>query len=480
MNAETVRLPPHSFEAEQSLIGSVLIDPAAFDHVSFLNADDFYIVKHGWVWDVLCALRDRGDGIDYLTVCNELESCGRLDEVGGGVFISHLSGVVPTAIHVETYARIVKEKAARRDLLGTASDLAQIAYDEKPDLLNSDLVGRALTRFTKFSDNGHGEPDKDSGRFLVHWAAEALEPQPPIDWVIENLLSAGSVALFAGEGGSKKTWTLLDLAVCVALGQKWLDFPTRTGLALIVDEESGRHRMNRRLGDVLRGHSADETTPVGHISLAGLDMTSSQDVEQLSAAVIGSGARLVIIDALVDILGGCDENSASEIAPVFHALREIAEQAQCAVILIDHMNRMGDYRGSSAKKGACDLLVLVTTDGANIKFEIVKARDIEPIKFAGMANFFADSFYMSPAQATEKAERFSKSESYVLRYLNAHGQSPLSDILNNADACTAAAAKSAIYSLAHRSKIARVDGGGPGAAAQYSLIQEDKSFNEKD
>jgi replicative DNA helicase len=128
---QTVRMAPHSVEAEEAVLDSILIDPEAIFRVSpLLHADDFFVVKKGWVWEALFALHERHEPIDFLTVCHELEARDQLDEISGAAYVSRLVDVVPTAIHVEGYARIVERASLRRKLLGAASDIARFAYDE--------------------------------------------------------------------------------------------------------------------------------------------------------------------------------------------------------------------------------------------------------------------------------------------------------------------------------------------------------------
>ena len=116
--AESIRMAPHNVEAEEAVLGSVLIDPETIFRLSpFLKTQDFFIVKNGWVWDVFMALHERREPIDFLTVCNELEARGQLAEVGGSAYISHLINVVPTAIHAEGYGRIVERTSLRRRLV---------------------------------------------------------------------------------------------------------------------------------------------------------------------------------------------------------------------------------------------------------------------------------------------------------------------------------------------------------------------------
>src|SRR5512142_1907431 len=91
------RMPPHSVEAEEAVLGSILIDPEAIYRVSgFLKAEDFYIVKNQWVWEAGLALHERREPIDFVTLTRELEARGQLAEIGGPAYISQLINGVPT------------------------------------------------------------------------------------------------------------------------------------------------------------------------------------------------------------------------------------------------------------------------------------------------------------------------------------------------------------------------------------------------
>lgn len=129
-----IRMAPHSLEAEEAVIGSVLIDPETLYRVPFLSANDFFLVKHQWIWSALLALNERRAPVDFVTVCEELNRRGQLTDVGGQAYISHLINTVPTAIHAEGYGCIVQETSIRRKLLQAASDIAQLAYEEAEDV----------------------------------------------------------------------------------------------------------------------------------------------------------------------------------------------------------------------------------------------------------------------------------------------------------------------------------------------------------
>jgi len=126
-----VPLIPHSREAEEALIGSILINPEAYyDVAPFLRADDFYIQRNGWIWEIFVRLHERRVPIDFVTVTEELDQLGRLAEVGGPAYLTALINNVPTSLHAEAYGHIVEENSLRRRMLTAANDIAKLAYQE--------------------------------------------------------------------------------------------------------------------------------------------------------------------------------------------------------------------------------------------------------------------------------------------------------------------------------------------------------------
>ncbi|HOU11732.1 MAG TPA: replicative DNA helicase [Anaerolineae bacterium] len=123
---------PHNIEAEEAVLGALLIDPEGiFRVLPFLRADDFYLQKHRWIYEAIIRIHDRRDPIDFLTLTTDLEQREQLEAVGGAVYISQLINAVPSAISIESYGRLVEQTAVRRRLLDAVSDIARLAYDEK-------------------------------------------------------------------------------------------------------------------------------------------------------------------------------------------------------------------------------------------------------------------------------------------------------------------------------------------------------------
>lgn len=301
-------------------------------------------------------------------------------------------------------------------------------------------------------------------RYKILTAFDVLLPQPPIDWVVDGLISAGSLNIFFGEGGSKKTWALLDMGVCVAHGAKWLGMQSKPSNVLIIDEESGKRRISQRISKVLCGHGADDKTPIYCVSLAGFDFGEPNDIGELYNLIDSTKAGLVIIDALADVMPGKDENSVKDVQPIFLSLRKIAEETQAAIVIIHHSNKNGGYRGSTAIKGALDLLVNVESKTGNdeINFKTEKARDTAPRDFVAIAEFMDNAFKLKETEIMSFSGAFTKAERFVIDYLTEHGESSSLEITQSIDPQVDPAPKSvknAISSLKSKGEIYRIDTG---------------------
>jgi len=129
------QIVPHSREAEEAVIGAILINPEAYyDVAEFLQGEDFYIHRHRWIWNAFNRLHETRSPIDFLTVTEELNQQGQLAEVGGPAFLTTLINNVPSSLHAAAYGRIIEETAVRRGMLEAANRIAKLAYDEESGL----------------------------------------------------------------------------------------------------------------------------------------------------------------------------------------------------------------------------------------------------------------------------------------------------------------------------------------------------------
>ncbi len=122
---------PHSREAEEAVLGSVMINPESYyDVAQFLQGDDFYIVRNRWIWEAFTRLHERRNPIDILTVSEELDRVNQLGDIGGPAYLTALVNQVPSSLHAEAYGHIIEHSAIRRRMLTAANEIATLAYDQ--------------------------------------------------------------------------------------------------------------------------------------------------------------------------------------------------------------------------------------------------------------------------------------------------------------------------------------------------------------
>ncbi len=123
---------PYSQEAEEATIGAILVNSVMYFAVAaFLKADDFFILRHRYIWESLSRLHERGEPIDYLTVTQELKDTGRLSEIGGPAYLTQLVNSTPTSVHAEVYGRLVERAAVRRRLMAASDEIKSLALNEE-------------------------------------------------------------------------------------------------------------------------------------------------------------------------------------------------------------------------------------------------------------------------------------------------------------------------------------------------------------
>jgi hypothetical protein len=439
---------PFNRETEQATLGDVLINPPCFTSLRcFLAPGDFYIHRHGWIWQAFCNLADRQEAIDVLTVSNELQKIGQFEEMGGDAFITALLNATPTSLNSDSHAHQVKADSTRRKSVEWANEIATKAND--PGIPPE----RLIQRFAEIAQEATGTSQQI---YNVRTVADALEPSPPRKYLVENLIHEKSITVLYGDGGVKKTWASIFLGACVATGQVWGNFSTEKTRVLFIDEENGESEMKIRVAMCARGTLAIpvESVDLRYISLAAFHLDDPQSEATLTNVILAQAAGLVIFDALADLMIG-DENTKQDTQPVFNALRRIAEKTGVAILLIHHANKTGGFRGSSVVKDAPDILIQAESDPESpfINFKTEKNRQGKPSRWTMFATWTGDSFYLSAAEAKEKP--MGRGEEFVMSFLKKNGASDKDAICGSAIDCSSDTARRAIYSLIDEGKILR-------------------------
>lgn len=165
-------LPPHSLEAEEACLGSLMIDPLSVTRIALaLKPEDFYAVKNGWIFEAMLKL---GEKADLLTLSAELAAQNLLESVGGEAYLAQLTASVPTALNVDSYAEIVAGFAVRRRMINAAGEIAKLGYDTKEPL--ADCINRADQQLSKVKFIGKRQPGgamEDAFDSYIDWMNES-------------------------------------------------------------------------------------------------------------------------------------------------------------------------------------------------------------------------------------------------------------------------------------------------------------------
>ncbi len=218
---------PYSVEAEEAVLGALLIDPESILRVlSFLRAEHFYLRKHRWIYEALVALQERREPIDLLTLSRELESREQLEAVGGTAALAALMSRVPTAINIESYARMVEQAYVRRQLLDAAGKIARLAYDEdRPISEVVDQAERALFAISQRRAARDLRPIQDVASDYYDWVEQLYARRGELMGVpsgfraLDELLGGfqkSDLIILAARPGVGKTSLMLSLALKAA------------------------------------------------------------------------------------------------------------------------------------------------------------------------------------------------------------------------------------------------------------------------
>jgi len=320
----------------------------------------------------------------------------------------------------------------------------------------------------------------DKPRFEVKDINDIFAERPPITWLVDGLVVEGSLSMIAGDAGCGKTWSSLDLAVCIATGEEWLGKKTQQGPVLIIDEESGDRRIAMRLQKVINGHGGSRITPVYYFTMQGTDIRDALDINEIKKIIEDKKIKFVLIDAFMDVILGADENSVKDVLPGLNLLKKIIEETGVSFLIIHHKTKpsngnKGNYRGSSAIKGAVDLMIEINKTDDSVKFETTKFRDGEFTDFKAKMFFTDFSFNLVEDDGLDiLSDTFTKGEKFVLQFLIDNGISQKMDIEKEAEEKNIQrAVKSAFTTLVQNRYIIRTNPGEHRAC--YAIIDSRKN-----
>jgi len=415
VSAGVERVPPQNLDAEQSVLGSMLIDGDAIARVmDLLGPDDFYREAHRSVFEAVVSLYDRGEPVDLVTVTEELRTRGVLDDVGGASYIMSLANAVPTSANVEYYARIVEEKAVLRRLVKTATAIVARAYEGKDDL--EVLLDEAEQAVFAISQGIRGKQYASLREILTEtfehieyiYVNKGKAIGVPTGFRDLDQLTSGlqrsELAVLAARPSEGKSTLALNVARNAAL-----EYDVPVGVFSL---EMSKEQVAQRLlcsearvdGHRLRtGYLSDDDWPklsraLGRLSEAPIyiDDTPNLSIMELRARARRMKAEHDIGLLIVDYLQlmhtrGRAENRQQEISEITRSLKALARELSVPILALSQLSRaveqrqdrrpqLSDLRESGAIEQDADLVAFIYRDpkrheGSEIEIIVAKQRN---------------------------------------------------------------------------------------------------------
>jgi replicative DNA helicase len=364
------RLPPHNIEAEEAVLGSVLLDREVIGKVSgVLDARDFYRERNGQIYQAMFDLYERHEPVDYLTLIDELDRTQRLEQTGGATYVAGLLGVVPTPIHAEHYAKIVADNAFMRRLISAGGKIATIGFQnqfepetalEKSEQILFEIASKKANRdFAPLSDILREYLEQLS---LLR-EGEGIKYGVPSGYADLDKLTAGGfqrsdLIILAARPSMGKTSLALGMAANAGLRFKAasaifsLEMSGSQLAARLLSTESGIETTRLRSGNLTDA----ESRKLGHaLGILAETQIYIDDTPGISVTSLRAKARrlhaevpldLVIVDHLQLMTAGegSGMNRVNEMSEISRQLKGLARELHVPVVALSQLSRAVEQR----------------------------------------------------------------------------------------------------------------------------------------
>jgi replicative DNA helicase len=399
-----LRVPPHSVEAESSVLGGLLLDNGAWDRVGDLLADgDFYRYEHRLIYAAIGALVNGNRPADVITVFEHLQGVGKAEEVGGLAYLNALAQYVPSAANIRRYAEIVRERSILRKLVAASDEIATSAFNTQGRAVDQ-ILDEAEQKIFNIGEEGSRMKQGFQGMEtlvvdLLDRVQEMADNPNDITGVptgfydfdrMTSGLQAGDLIILAARPSMGKTSLAINIAEHVALNEQLpvAVFSMEMGaaqLAIRIVGSIGRidqgHLRTGKLTDDEWPRLTEAIEKLRNIQLF-IDETPGLTVSELRANArrlarqCGGKLGLIVVDylQLMSVSSGMsDENRATAVGEISRGLKMLAKELGCPVIALSQLSRaveqrtdkrpmMSDLRESGAIEQDADVIMFIYRD----------------------------------------------------------------------------------------------------------------------
>ncbi len=424
---------PHSREAEEAVVGAVLINPEVYyDVAQFLQPEDFYIHRHRWIWEAFTSLHEGRTPIDLLTVTEELDRKGQLAEIGGPAYLTGLVNQVPSSLNAESYGHIVEAHAIRRKMITAANQIAALAYNEESTVDNvMDEAEKAVFNVSERRLRHDVEPiSVVLSEYYDRIDDLAKRPDDiygvPTGFIdLDKMLSGlqpSDLLIIAGRPGQGKTGFLLSVARNAALTHKKhvaifsLEMSNEQVAQRLIAQETGIDSQRLRTGKLEESEWPLFTHAIEVMSDTRIFL---DDTPALTPLQLRTKCRrlhlehhldLIIVDYL-QLMGGDtrSENRVQEVSYISRNLKVLARELSVPVLAAAQLSRAVEQRSdkrpvlSDLRESGClsgETLITLADSGRNVPIRALAGKSDFNILALNPATLRLESMPVSRAFST--------------------------------------------------------------------------------
>jgi replicative DNA helicase len=366
-SAETQTMP-HNRDAEESLLGSILINPEAiYDIVQFIEADDFYIHRHRWIWTTFTRLIENRIPIDLLTVTEDLAAQDHLMELGGPAYLTALISKVPSALNVESYGHIIEDHSIRRKLLSAANDVARLAYNQEKQLNTViDDAEKSIFAISERRVRNDLQPIRSVLSKYFDHIEELAKRSDEFFGVPTGLtdldrllggLQKSDLLILAGRPGMGKTGFLLGAARTAALAHKKhvaifsLEMSNEQLVQRLISQQTGIESQKLRAGKLNEDEWQQFAQAVGALSNTTIFLDDTPAITPLQMRTkcrrlhMEHNLDLIVVDYLQLMSGDTrTDNRVQEVSYISRYLKVLARELNVPVLAAAQLSRAVEQR----------------------------------------------------------------------------------------------------------------------------------------
>ena len=359
---------PMSLEAEQALLGAILLEPKSYLSIAaFLNGDDFFLKRHEHIWNAFNRLQERNDAIDYVTLSRELQDMSVLDEIGGPAYLTNLVNNTPSSVHAEVYGEMVSRTSTRRKMLVAADVIRQTALDEELPIdkviseaeqalfnVSSSQIKREFVPIWEAVSEYYDEIEKllelGTGAVGIPTGFKALDG-------LLGGLQKSDLVVFAGRPGMGKTSWILTVALNAARrGARVAIFTMEMGVEQLVQRllsmETGIKISQLRTANITPREHTRLTEAIGRISSLPLFIDDTPSITPIEMRTKCRrlqheyGLEIVMVDYMQLMSAGkvYENNRVQEISYISRSLKELARELNVTLLSTAQLSRAVEQR----------------------------------------------------------------------------------------------------------------------------------------